>query len=63
MALASQGISHDLLFSYDAQNVETVSAQLATKLVYTGAQLAALTNYCATKSLSLSIQVASMGVV
>lgn len=63
LALASQAIGHEIVFSYDAGGAETVSAQLSTAIVYTGAQLAQLTNYCTTHGLALTIQTASMGVI
>lgn len=62
-ALATQHIGHDIVFIYDAQGVETASAQLSTAIVYTAAQLEALSSYCTAHNLSLSIQIASMGVV
>lgn len=63
LALASQHIAHEIVFSYDGGGAETASAQLGTKIIYTASQLAALANYCTTNGLSLSIQIASMGVV
>lgn len=63
LALASQHIGHDIVFSYDGGGAETASAQLDTKLVYTAAQLSALADYCTTHGLALSIQIAAMGVV
>lgn len=62
-ALASQHIGHEIVFSYNAQGVESASAQLSTTLIYSAAQLSALAGYCTQNGLSLSIEVASMGVV
>jgi len=63
VALEGQDIGHEIVFTYDAQGVETASVRLDTAPTYTGAQLAALTNYCAQHALNLSVVVSEMGVV
>lgn len=61
-ALAGQTIAHVVSFAYDAGGVESASVALDPALIYTGAQLAQLTTYCANHALALTIKAQQMGV-
>jgi hypothetical protein len=62
LALAAQDVQHAIDFAYDAQGAESASVALATGPVYSGAQLASLTTYCAAHGLTVTVIVSQMSV-
>lgn len=61
-ALEARSMPCDILLRFPAGGQETWSVQLDTTRTYMGADLAALTTYCANNGLTLSIIVSEMGV-
>lgn len=61
-ALEGAKVAASAVLSFDVSGAPSWTVQLAPTVVYSGAQLAALTSYCATNNLLLSAQVAELGV-
>lgn len=55
-------VSASAVLLFDAQGVESWTVQLAPSIIYSGAQLAALTSYCASNGLTVSAQVTQLGI-
>lgn len=62
-ALEARQVPADCLLRYDQGGTEQWSVQLDTEHAYSGADLIALGNYCATNNLVLSAQFKQLGVV
>lgn len=61
-ALEARSIPCDVLLRFDAAGAEQWSVQLDTVRVYTGAELAALTSYCANNGLTVTVLFQQLGV-
>jgi len=62
-ALEGQKVNADALLRFDAAGAESWQVAIDPAVVLTGAQLAALTTYCAQQGLTLSATFSYLGIV